>query len=64
MSQDDRDDVSDGANAAEKAGEVRKTGGIRFPESEWEEVRRAALATKSPSPAARPQAHPRAPTEP
>ena len=35
MSQDDRDDVSDGANAAEKAGDVRKTRGIRFPESEW-----------------------------
>ncbi len=64
MSDDDRDDVSGGTNAAEKAGGVRKTGGIRFPESEWEEVRRAALATEGPSPAARPQAHPRAPMEP
>ncbi len=64
MSEDDGNEASGGENAADKAGDVRKTRGIRFPESEWEEVKRAALATKSPSPAARPQAHPRARAEP
>ena len=49
MSGDDRDKASGGENAAEKAGDVRKTRGIRFSESEWEEVKRAALAHDKPA---------------
>ena len=33
---------------AEKAGEARKTRGIRFSESEWEEVKHAAAAHEMP----------------
>ena len=49
MSDDDRNEASGGENAAEKAGDVRKTRGIRFSESEWEEVKRAALAHDKPA---------------
>ena len=49
MSDDDRNEAAAGENAAEKAGDVRKTRGIRFSESEWEEVKRAALAHDKPA---------------
>ena len=49
MSDDDRDAASGSENAADKAGDVRKTRGIRFSESEWEEVKRAALADDKPA---------------
>ena len=49
MSDDDRNEAAVGENAAEKAGDVRKTRGIRFSESEWEEVKRAALAHDKPA---------------
>ena len=49
MSDDDRNEASGGENAAEKAGDVRKTRGIRFSELEWEEVKRAALAHDKPA---------------
>ncbi len=49
MSEDERNEASGGANATEKVGDVRKTRGIRFPESEWEEVKRAALAHDKPA---------------
>ena len=49
MSEDDRDAASGGENAADRAGDVRKTRGIRFSDSEWEEVKRAALAHGKPA---------------
>ncbi len=49
MSEDDRDEASGGENAADRAGDVRKTRGIRFSDSEWEEVKRAALAHGKPA---------------
>ena len=49
MSGDDRDKASGGENAVDKAGDVRKTRGIRFSDSEWEEVKRAALAHDKPA---------------
>ncbi len=63
MSEDGRNEASGGENATEKPGDARKARSIRFPESEWKEVKRAGLATKSPSPAVRPRAHPRARAE-
>ena len=36
-------------NAAEKSGDARRTRGIRFSESEWEEVKRAAAAYEMPA---------------
>ena len=36
-------------NEAEKAGDARKTRGIRFSESEWEEVKNAAAAHEMPA---------------
>ena len=49
MSEDERNEASGGENAADRAGDVRKTRGIRFSESEWEEVKRAALAHDKPA---------------
>ena len=49
MSEDDRNEAAAGENAADKAGNVRKTRGIRFSDSEWEEVKRAALAHDKPA---------------
>ena len=49
MSEDDRNGASGGENTAEKSGDVRKTRGIRFSESEWEEVKRAAAAHEMPA---------------
>ena len=49
MSDEDRNEAAVGENAAEKAGDARKTRGIRFSESEWDEVKRAAQADGSPA---------------
>ena len=49
MSEDDRNEAANGATGAEKAGDARKTRGIRFSESEWEEVKNAAAAHEMPA---------------
>ena len=49
MSEDGRNEAAAGENAADKSGEVRKTRGIRFSESEWEEVKKAAAAHEMPA---------------
>ena len=49
MSEDGRNEAATGENAAEKSGDVRKTRGIRFSESEWEEVKRAAQDHEMPA---------------
>ena len=49
MSAEDRNEAPGGGNAAEKSGDARKTRGIRFSESEWEEVKRAAAAQQMPA---------------
>jgi len=38
-----------GENAAGKTGDARKTRGLRFSESEWEEVKNAAAAHEMPA---------------
>ncbi len=48
-SENDRNETSGGGNAADRAGEVRKTRGIPFSGSEREEVKRAALAHDKPA---------------
>ena len=47
MSEEDRYEAAGSATSTEKAGDARKTRGIRFSESEWEEVKRAAQADGS-----------------
>ena len=49
MSEEDRKEAAGSETPAEKAGDARKTRGIRFSESEWEEVKRAAQAHGSPA---------------
>ena len=49
MSEEVRNEAAAGENAAEKAGDVRKTRGIRFSEAEWEEVKSAAAAHEMPA---------------
>ena len=49
MSEDGRNEAPGAENTAEKSGDVRKTRGIRFSESEWEEVKRAAAAREMPA---------------
>ena len=49
MNEEDRNEAPGGENAAEKSGDARKTRGIRFSESEWEEVKRAAAAHERPA---------------
>ena len=49
MSDEDRNEAAVGENAAEKAGDARKTRGIRFSESEWEDVKRAAAGHEMPA---------------
>ena len=49
MSEDARSETAGGGTAAEKAGDARKTRGIRFSESEWEEVKNAAAAHEMPA---------------
>ena len=48
MNEDVRNEAAPGENTAEKAGDARKTRGIRFSESEWEEVKCAAAAHEMP----------------
>ena len=48
MSEEVRKEASAGENAADKSGDARKTRGIRFSESEWEEVKKAAAAHEMP----------------
>ncbi len=49
MSEDTRNEAVGGDSGAEKAGDARKTRGIRFSESEWEEVKNAAAAHAMPA---------------
>ena len=49
MSEDDGIEAAGSETTAEKTGDARKTRGIRFSESEWEEVKRAAQAHGSPA---------------
>ena len=49
MSEDTRNEAAGGDSGAEKAGDARKTRGIRFSESEWEEVKNAAAAHEMPA---------------
>ena len=49
MSEQDRSEAAGSETQAEKAGDARKTRGIRFSESEWDEVKRAAQADGSPA---------------
>ena len=49
MTENDRNETAGGENAGDRAGDVRKTKGIRFSVSEWEEVKRAALAHDIPA---------------
>ena len=49
MTENDRNEAAAGENAGDRAGDVRKTKGIRFSVSEWEEVKRAALAHEIPA---------------
>ena len=49
MSEDGRNEAAAAENTAERSGAARKTRGIRFSESEWEEVKRAAAAHEMPA---------------
>ncbi len=49
MSEDGRNEAPGAENTAERSGDARKTRGIRFSESEWEEVKRAAAAHEMPA---------------
>lgn len=49
MSEDGRNEAPGAENTVEKSGIARKTRGIRFSESEWEEVKRAAADHDMPA---------------
>ena len=49
MTGDDRNRTAGSEPGAERAGDARKTRGIRFSESEWEEVKKAAAAHEMPA---------------
>ena len=49
MSEQDRSEAAGNETSAEKSGDARKTRGIRFSESEWEEVKRAAADHEMPA---------------
>ena len=49
MSDENGNNGAAGEIAPEKSGDARKTRGIRFSESEWEEVKRAAAAHDVPA---------------
>ena len=49
MSENEKIEAPGGETGAEKAGDARKTRGIRFSESEWEEVKNAAAAHEMPA---------------
>ena len=48
MGEEVRNEATAAENTAEKSGDARKTRGIRFSESEWEEVKKAAAAHQMP----------------
>ena len=48
MTEIDGNGTAGGETGTEKAGDARKTRGIRFSESEWEEVKSAAAAHEMP----------------
>ena len=48
MSDDTRNDAPDGEAAAERPEDARRNRTIRFSDSEWEEVRRAAMLHEMP----------------
>ena len=49
MSEQDRSEAAGSETQAEKAGDARKTRGIRFSESEWDEVKNAAADHEMPA---------------
>ena len=49
MSEQDRSEAAGSETPSEKAGDARKTRGIRFSESEWEEVKNAAADHEMPA---------------
>ena len=49
MNEDERNEAAGGEYAPGKAGDARKTRGIRFSESEWEEVKNAAAEHEMPA---------------
>ena len=49
MSEDGRNEAAAAENTAEKPGDNRRNRTIRFTDSEWEEVRRAALTRELPA---------------
>ena len=49
MTEIDGNGPAGGETGAERAGDARKTRGIRFSESEWEEVKGAAAAHEMPA---------------
>ena len=49
MSENEQIEAPGSRTGAEKAGDARKTRGIRFSESEWEEVKNAAAAHEMPA---------------
>ena len=49
MSEHERNEAACGETGAEKAGDARKTCGIRFSKSEWEEVKNATAAHEMPA---------------
>ena len=49
MSEDGRNEAAGAENTAERSEDNRKTRSIRFSESEWEEVKRAAAAHDMPA---------------
>ena len=48
MSEDTRNDASEGEAGADRPEDTRRNRTIRFSDSEWEEVRRAAMAHDTP----------------
>ena len=49
MSEDGQNEAAGAGNAAERSEDNRKTRSIRFSDSEWEEVKRAAAADEMPA---------------
>ena len=49
MSEVERNGAAGGGNAAERGDDLRRTRSIRFSDSEWEEVKRAARAHDMPA---------------
>ena len=49
MSENGRNEAAEGGTVPEKAGDLRRTRSIRFSDSEWEEVKRAAREHDMPA---------------